>query len=213
MADSLKNKVAKGAVWATLEKFSTQAVTFVVGLVLARLLTPTDYGTVALLGIFFTIAGSLASCGFGNALVQRKNAGDLEFNSVFYMSTAVSLLVYAAFFLSAPWIARFYETPVLCPLARVSGLSIILNSVNSVQGAEMARKLEFDKRFRINLVACVAAAVSGVVLAFLGFGPWALVCSSLSGRGSSSPGARNGCSVSASSAACFPTGGSSRSPV
>ena len=88
MADSLKNKVAKGAVWAALEKFSVQAMHFVVGMVLARLLTPTDYGTVALLSIFFAVAGSLASCGFGNALVQRKNVGDLEFNSVFYTSIA-----------------------------------------------------------------------------------------------------------------------------
>lgn len=179
MADSLKNKVAKGAVWATLERFSVQAMQFVVGMILARLLTPTDYGTVALLSIFFAIAGSLASCGFGNALVQRKVVGDLEFNSVFYISIAASLVIYVAMFFAAPWIAEFYKVPILCPLARVSAISFILNAINSVQGAELSRKMLFDKRFRITLIVSVVSAVSGITLAYLGFGVWALVFTSL----------------------------------
>ena len=179
LADSLKNKVAKGAVWATLERFSVQAMQFVVGMVLARLLTPTDYGTVALLSIFFAIAGSLASCGFGNALVQRKEVGDLEFNSVFYLSVAASLVIYAAMFFAAPYIAEFYKTPVLCPLARVSAISFILNAINSVQGAELSRKMLFDKRFRITVIVSVVSAVSGITLAWLGLGVWALVYTSL----------------------------------
>ena len=179
MADSLKNKVAKGAVWATLERFSVQAMQFVVGMVLARLLTPADYGTVALLSIFFAIAGSLASCGFGNALVQRKNVGDLEFNSVFYISIAASLVIYVAMFLVAPYIAEFYKIPILCPLARVSAISFILNAINSVQGAELSRKMLFDKRFRITVIVSVVSAVSGITLAYLGLGVWALVFTSL----------------------------------
>ena len=179
MADSLKNKVAKGAVWAALEKFSVQAMHFVVGMVLARLLTPTDYGTVALLSIFFAVAGSLASCGFGNALVQRKNVGDLEFNSVFYTSIAASLIIYVALFFAAPWIAAFYKVPVLRPLARVAAISFILNAINSVQGAELSRKMLFDKRFRISLIVSIVSAISGITLAYLGFGVWALVYASL----------------------------------
>ena len=179
MADSLKSKVARGAVWATLERFSVQTMQFVVGMVLARLLTPTDYGTVALLSIFFAIAGSLASCGFGNALVQRKNVGDLEFNSVFYISVAASLVIYAAMFFAAPYIADFYKTPILCPLARVSAISFILNAINSIQGAELSRKMLFDKRFRITLIASIVSSISGITLAYLGFGVWALVLTSL----------------------------------
>ena len=179
MSESLKNKVAKGAVWATLEKFSVQAMHFVVGMVLARLLTPTDYGTVALLSIFFAIAGSLGSCGFGNALVQRKNVGDLEFNSVFYVSIAASLVIYGAMFFAAPFIADFYKVPVLCPLARVSAISFILHAINSVQGAELSRKMLFDKRFKINLIVSIVSAVSGITLAYLGLGVWALVFTSL----------------------------------
>ena len=179
MSDSLKNKVAKGAVWATMEKFSVQAMHFVVGIVLARLLTPTDYGTVALLSIFFAIAGSLASCGFGNALVQRKNVGDLEFNSVFYVSIAASFVIYVTMFFAAPFIADFYKVPVLCPLARVSAISFILHAINSVQGAELSRKMLFDKRFKISLIVSIVSAVSGITLAYLGLGVWALVLASL----------------------------------
>ena len=179
MAESLKAKVAKGAVWATMEKFAVQAMQFVVGMVLARLLTPNDYGTVALLSIFFAVAGSLASCGFGNALVQRKNVGDLEFNSVFYMSIAASLVIYVAMFFAAPWIAAYYKIPILCPLARVSAISFILGAINSVQGAELSRKMLFDRRFKISLIVSVVSAVSGITLAYLGLGVWALVFTSL----------------------------------
>ncbi len=179
MADSLKSKVAKGAVWATMEKFADQGMHFVVGMVLARLLTPTDYGTVALLSIFFAIAGSLASCGFGNALVQRKNVGDIEFNSVFYMSIIASLVIYIAMFFAAPFIAAFYKVPILCPLARVSAISFILHAINSVQGAELSRKMLFDKRFKIRLIVSTVSAVSGITLAYLGLGVWALVFTSL----------------------------------
>jgi O-antigen/teichoic acid export membrane protein len=179
MSESLKNKVAKGAVWATMEKFSVQAMHFVVSMVLARLLTPTDFGTVALLSIFFAIAGSLASCGFGNALVQRKNVGDLEFNSVFYISIAASLVIYVAMFFAAPFIADFYKVPVLCPLARVSAISFVLNAVNSVQGAELSRKMLFNRRFKITLIVSVVSAISGITLAYLGLGVWALVFTTL----------------------------------
>ena len=179
MAEGLKAKVAKGAIWVTLERFAMQIVGFVVSMVLARLLTPNDYGTVALLSIFFAIAGSLASCGFGNALVQNKNAGDLEFNSVFYMSLAVSGVIYIGFFFAAPWIADFYNVPVLCPVTRVSALQFIFSAINGVQGAELSRKMLFYKRFRISIITCLVSAVCGITFAYLGWGVWALVISSL----------------------------------
>jgi len=174
----LKSRVAKGAIWATMEKFVVQAVSFVVGMVLARLLTPNDYGTVALLSIFFAIAGSLASCGFGNALVQKKEVGELEFNSVFYVSIVVSLVIYGVFFFTAPWIADFYRTPILKPVVRVSALSFVFHSINSVQGAELSRKMLFDRRFKISLITCAVSSVCGISFALLGWGVWAIVLSS-----------------------------------
>lgn len=175
----LGQKVASGAVWVTLEKCATLSVGFVVSMVLARLLTPSDYGTVALLSIFFAVAGSLASCGFGNALVQKKQAGDLEFNSVFYTSLVVSVVIYVGFFFAAPWIADFYNTPQLTAICRVSALHFILSAINSVQGAELSRKMLFYKRFRISLITCLVSAVCGITFAYLGWGVWALVISSM----------------------------------
>ena len=176
---SLKSKVAKGAVWTLMEKLSTQVVGFVVGMVLARLLTPNDYGTVALTGIFFAVAGVLVDGGFGNALIQKKGADDLDFNSVFYLNVTLSLFAYVAMFFAAPLIARFYDTPELTSIIRVSAICFVFNAVNAIQNAELTKKMLFHLSFRISLITCFTSAVCGVTLAFLGFGVWALVLSSL----------------------------------
>ena len=178
-SQSLKSKVAKGAVWTLLEKLSTQVVQFVVSMVLARLLTPNDYGTVALTAIFFAVAGVLVDGGFGNALIQKKDADDLDFNSVFYLNIALSVIACVAMFFAAPWIARFYDVPELTSIVRVSSLCFIFNAVNAIQNAELTKKLLFHLSFRVSLITCATSAVCGTTLAFLGFGVWALVWSSL----------------------------------
>ena len=162
-----------------MEKLSTQVVQFVVGMVLARLLTPNDYGTVALTAIFFAVANVLVDGGFGGALIQKKNADDLDFNSVFYLNLVLSVAAYVAMFFAAPWIARFYDTPELTAIVRVSALCFFFNAVNAIQGAELTKKMLFHLSFRISLITCFTSAVCGITLAFLGFGVWALVWSSL----------------------------------
>ena len=176
---TLKSKVAEGAVWTLLEKLSTQIVGFVVGMILARLLTPDDYGTVALTGIFFAVAGVLVDGGFGNALIQKKDADDLDFNSVFYLNLALSAIAYIILFEVAPWIANFYKTPKLTMIVRVSAICLMFNAVNAIQNAELTKKMLFHLSFRVSLITCFTSAVFGVTLAFLGFGVWALVWSSL----------------------------------
>ena len=176
---NLKQKVAKGAVWTLCEKLSCQAVQFVVGMILARLLTPTDYGTVALAGIFFVVAGSLVNCGFGSALIQKKDADQLDYNSVFYFELTMSVVMYWAMFFAAPWIARFYKTPELVAIVRVSAITFILGAINSIQSAELTKKMLFHLSFRISLVTTFTSAIVGVTLAFMGYGVWALVWSSL----------------------------------
>ena len=175
----LSRKVAIGAVWATFEKLSMKVFTFLVTLVLARLLTPTDYGTVALLYIFTSIAGTLADAGFGRALVQKKNATEEDFNSVFYISLAMAGVLYAIMFFAAPAIARFYDTPCLMGITRVTSISLFFHAINGVQGAELSRKLLFNHSFKINLISAVFSATTGIILAFLGYGPWALVWNSI----------------------------------
>ena len=176
---SLKSKVAKGAVWTLMEKLSTQFVAFIVGMILARLLTPDDYGVVALTTIFFAIAGVLVDGGFGVALIQKKDADDLDFNSVFYLSLILSFIAYFLLFFAASWIADFYNTPELRPIVRVSAICLVFNAVNAIQNAELTKKMLFHLSFRVSLITCFTSAVCGVVLAFLGFGVWTLVWSSL----------------------------------
>ncbi len=176
---SLKSKVAKGALWTLMEKLSTQAVGFVVGMVLARLLTPNDYGTVSLTGIFFAVARVLVDGGFGNALIQKKDADDLDYNSVFYLNVTFSLVAYTALFFAAPWIARFYKTPELVAIVRVSAIVFIFNAINAIQSAELTKKMLFHLSFRISLITTFTSAICGVTLAFMGYGVWALVWSSL----------------------------------
>lgn len=181
MAGGLRQAAVRGAAWVMLERFSVQIVQFAVMLVLARLLTPADYGIVGLLAIFLAIAGSLANCGFGNALVQKKEVGELEFNSVFYLSLAAAGAMYLALFLAAPWIADFYGVPELRPITRIAAIQIVFSAVNSVQSASLSRRLLFHLRFRVTLVSNVVSASVGILLAALGFGVWALVWSSFAG--------------------------------
>lgn len=171
----LKQKVVKGTFWVLMEKLSTQGVGFVVTLVLARLLTPDDYGTVAVLSIFIVLANVLVDSGFGQALVQKKEATELDFNSVFYTSLVLSGLLYTALFFSAPWIADFYSTPELVGVLRVTAVGIFFAAVNGVQNAELNRRMLFHLSFRISLLSSVFSAIVGLTCAFLRMGPWALV--------------------------------------
>ena len=178
---TLKQKVVKGFAWALLERFSMQFSSFFISMILARLLTPNDYGTIALLTIFISLSGVFADSGFGSALIQKKKATEADFNSVFYLSLCTSSLIYGVLFFIAPWVADFYETPMLVGLLRFLGLSIPLNAINSIQNAELSRKMLFHLSFRISLIGFVVTSITGVTLAFLGYGPWALAWSTIAG--------------------------------
>lgn len=177
----LTDRVAKGVFWVLMEKCGVQGVHFVVTLVLARLLTPNDYGTVALLSIFIHISNVFVDCGFGKALVQKKNATQTDMNSVFFLSVVIALGLYAVLFLCAPLVADFYRIPELTPMMRVLALSLIFHSINGVQNVELNRKMLFKLSFRISWVSAVVKAVTGVTMAYLGYGAWALVWASIAG--------------------------------
>ena len=182
MSDTnLKSRTVKGFFWRLAERFGTQGIGFVVSLVLARLLGPDAYGTLALLTIFIALSNVFVDCGFGTALVRKKDATDLDFNSVFYLSLSVAAVFYGILYVSAPWIADFYRRPVLVPLLRVLAFSVIINSVNGVQNAVLARGLLFNLSFRIGLVQTVTTGLVGIASAYAGLGVWALVWGTLGG--------------------------------
>ena len=171
----LKTKTLYGFIWALLERFGVQFVSFGVSLVLARLLTPSDYGAVAILLIFIAIAEILASAGFGTALVQKKDALPIDFNTVFCISMSASAVLYIALFLLAPRIAQFFRHPDLVTLFRVQAIALFFHAFAGIQNAEISRRMLFKLSFRIGIMTCVISSVVGLSCALLGLGPWALV--------------------------------------
>lgn len=181
MSADLKSKVIIGVIWRTTEQFGVQIVNFGVAIILARLLGPEAFGTIALLTIFIALSEVIANAGFGQALIQKKDADDLDFNSVFYFSCAVGVLLYLILFFVAPLVAKFYDIPLLKILLRVLSIRVVLDMIGSIQNSYLSRNMLFKKSFFIAFPSTVLAGVVGILMAYLGYGVWALVWSSLSG--------------------------------
>ena len=177
MADS--KKVANGFIWRLLERFGAQGVTFVVSLILARILDVDDYGTVALVSIFTSILSVFVTSGLNDALVQKKDADDLDFSTVFYFNIVMCLAMYALMFFGAPLIARFYDRPSLVPYIRALSLILVFGGVKNIQCAYVARNLLFKRFFFATLIGTVTAAVVGIWMALKGYGAWALIVQNL----------------------------------
>ena len=173
--NSLKRSVISNLIWKFGERIGAQCVSLVVSIVLARLLMPSDYGMVTMVTIFITIANVLVSSGFGESLVQKNDADNLDFSTIFYFEIFFSVTIYAILFMLAPYIARFYNEPVLCNVLRVFALRIPLTGINSVQQAYVKKKMIFKKFFFSTLIGTITSAVIGISLAYAGFGVWALI--------------------------------------
>lgn len=161
--------------WKFAERFSAQIVSFIVSLVLARLLLPDDYGAVSLVLVFISLANALVSSGLGSALIQRKNADELDFSSVLIFNVGLSLIIYATFFILAPLISDFYNEPLLVPVIRVLAIRVVFASINTVQQAYVAKRMIFKKFFLATLSGTLISGIIGIWLAYCGFGVWALV--------------------------------------
>lgn len=179
MGQSEKNQVIQGAFWKFAERMAAQVVSLVVSIILARLLSPSEYGTISLVMVFITIANVFVNSGFGQALIQKKNADSLDFSSVFYFSLVFTGIIYVLLFFAAPPIADFYEMPILVPVLRVLSISVPIMGINSAQQAYVARKMEFRLFFYATFIGTLISAVVGIVLAYKGAGVWALVAQTL----------------------------------
>lgn len=178
---SLKSSVISSLLWKFLERIGTQGVQFVVAIVLARLLSPADFGLIALVTVFVTIANVFVQSGLNTALIQKKNADNLDFSTVFYSCLALAVVLYLGLFFGAPLIAKFYNNQVeLIPVIRVLGVILPLGALNSIQEAYVARNMMFKKLFYRSIGAIIPAGIIGVVCAYLGFGIWSLVAQQLS---------------------------------
>lgn len=174
-----KKSVLSGVFWKFAERIGAQLVSLVVSIVLARLLSPSEYGSVSLVTVFITIANAFVTGGFGTALIQKKDADNVDFSTVLYFSIAFSFVLYIILFIAAPFVASFYDMPVLNPVLRVLSISIIIMGINSVQQAYVSREMIFKNFFYATIIGTITSGVVGIILAYMGFGVWALVAQTL----------------------------------
>jgi teichuronic acid exporter len=175
----LINESIKTVTWSAIERFSVQVIQFVLTIIIARLVSPSEYGLIAMLTIFIAVAQSFVDSGFSSALVQKKNRTETDFSTVFYFNILISLLAYLVLFLSAPYIALFYREPILELLCKCLGLSLIIQGFSVVQAAKLTISLDFKTQARASLTAVIISGFFGVYLAYNGHGVWALVVQSL----------------------------------
>lgn len=175
-----KNKVISNFIWRFAERCGAQIVTLIVSIVLARILSPEDYGTVALVTVFTTIMQVFVDSGLGTALIQKKNADDIDFSSVFYFNCVVCLILYMIMFIAAPFIASFYEDSSLTPIVRVISLTIVISGIKGIQQSYVSRNMLFKRFFFSTIGGTIFSAFLGIYLAYTGFGVWAIVMQQLS---------------------------------
>ena len=177
------NKTVSNLFWRLLERFGAQGVTLIVSIVLARVLDPVVYGTVALITVITTILQVFIDSGLGTALVQKKNADETDFSTVFYFNFIVCIILYIGLFFFAPLISAFYGMDDLTSVIRVLGLILIISGFKNIQGAYVSRTLQFKKYFFATLGGTIVAAFVGILMAYAGFGVWALVAQNLVNQG------------------------------
>lgn len=165
--------------WRFFERCGAQGVTFVVSIVLARLLDPEVYGTLALVTVFTAIMQVFVDSGLATALIQKKDADDLDFSSVFYLNILIGIILYVGMYIAAPWIAEFYEKPELTAVIRVLSLTLVISGIKNVQQAYVSRNMLFKRFFYATLGGTIGAAVIGICMAYRGYGVWALVAQHL----------------------------------
>ena len=178
-ADNLKSKVAHGLLWKILELAGAQGVQFVVALILARLMTPAEYGTIGLIMIFITIANVFVQSGFATALIQRPEVREEDYSSVLRICLGIAVPVYILLWLIAPFAAHYYRTPVLESLLRVMGIVLFPGAVISIQTAYVSRNLNFRQLFKASMFAVLLSGVVSVGMASAGFGVWAMAAQQL----------------------------------
>ena len=175
MAKTLKQKAASGMVWTALQKYSTMFIHFISGIILARLLTPYDYGCIGMLSIFMVLAEAFIDGGFGSALIQKKRPTQQDYSTIFFWNLGMAVVMYAILFFSAPAIARFYDIPLLCDVLRVQGVILFIYAFNIIQKNQLRKKLNFKLLSIVTIGTSLVALGITIYMAYKGYGVWALV--------------------------------------
>lgn len=170
-----KSKVFSGTIWSAVQRFGTMAISFVANMILARLLTPDDFGTVGMLLFFVAIANTFVDSGFGSALIQKKEPSANDYSTVFITNLILSVILYVVLFFAAPLIASFYKIPILCSILRVEGLVLLINAMTIVHQTILRKRFQFKKLSIANLVGTFVGTIIGICFAYYGYGVWSLV--------------------------------------
>lgn len=177
---SIKEATITGVKWTAIEKFSVQIVNFIVSVLLARLLSPSDFGTIGMIGIFMAISQTFIDSGFSNALIRKSDASEADYSTAFYFNIIVGIVCYFILYISAPQIARFFDNPILSSIVKVYAIALFINSLTAAQYAKLNHELNFKLQARISYASSFISGLIGVLLAYCGYGVWALVWQALS---------------------------------
>lgn len=180
MEQSLKEKTVKGVVWSSIDRFTSQGISFVFSILIARLLLPSDYGVIAMLGIFMAVSQCFIDSGFGTALIRKNDRTETDFCTVFYFNIAVACLFYGLLWIASPYIAQFYDMPLLETVTKVVGLNLIVGALAGIQSAQLSIAIDFKSRAKISVITTIFTGIVGLWLAYKGYGVWALVFQGLS---------------------------------
>lgn len=172
---SIKQKTMKGIMWNAIEKFLVKGTSFAISIVLARILAPSDYGLIGMLAIFIALSNVFIESGFAKALIQKQNCTDTDYSTAFYSNLGMAVLIYIVLFFAAPYISIFYNEPLLCDVLRILAINFVLGSFNIVQRAKLMAQMDFKSLAKINFVGTLIGGLGGLVLAYSGFGVWALI--------------------------------------
>lgn len=170
-----KLKTVSGVSWSFLDILSNYGVTFLVGIVLARILTPEEFGLVSMITVFIAVSTVIVDSGFSNALIRKENLKNIDYNTVFYFNILLGLVLYTLLFLIAPTISKFFNEPELVEITRVIGLVLVINAFAIVQRTILTKAVDFKTQTKISLLASLVSGIVAIVLAFLGYGVWSLV--------------------------------------
>lgn len=179
---NLKSSAVNGAIWTGVEKFTRQGVQFLIGIVLARKLSPDDFGVIGMLTIFIAIAQTFTDSGLSSALIQKKDRTDTDCSTIFFFNLSVGVLFYLVLYAAAPIIAGFYHIPILTDVTRVVAVSLIISGLTAVQNARLTINLRFRTQSIIAIISMIVTGATGITLAYNGWGVWALVFQTLAGQ-------------------------------
>lgn len=175
----IRKKAASAMVWTAFQKYSTMIISFISGIILARLLTPHDYGCIGMLAIFMSLSDTFIDAGFGSALIQKKNPTQQDYSTIFWWNIMMAFILYGVLYFSAPVIARFYDIPLLCPVLRVQAIVLFIHALNIIQRNQLKKKLNFKLLSKITVLTSIVSLSVTILMAYNGYGVWSLVAQNI----------------------------------